>query len=179
MHYLDMARTLVYPRILPIHDEHVRGVMGAQAHILVGGMIWGSKLTGKGTLVVPVFCSEERGRSPSLQAIIMGPMVPLSRSSAKYISFFSFILFAMYSVFTGFPAGPVCFVTNVCTTPGIHSSGSSVKRLAGVLVYTCMAQSALSVRRLARALGAGFALPSLLGHQACRGMAVNVHGQCC
>lgn len=44
----------------------------------------------------------------------MGPMVPLSRSSAKYISFFSFILFAMYSVFTGFPAGPVCFVTSVC-----------------------------------------------------------------
>ena len=44
----------------------------------------------------------------------MGPMVPLSRSNAKYISFFSFILFAMYSVFTGFPAGPVCFVTSVC-----------------------------------------------------------------
>ena len=51
---------------------------------------------------------------PSLQAMIMGPMVPLSSSSAKYISFFSFILFAMYSVFTGFPAGPVCFVTSVC-----------------------------------------------------------------
>ena len=88
------------------------------------------------------------GHSPSLQAMIIGPMVPLSRSRAKYISFFSFILFAMYSVLTGFPAGPVCFVTRVCTAPGTHSHMHSQDTLHRVC-YKCAWASLLSLRHTA------------------------------